>query len=326
MPKPSASLPFQRGGIPAFLSFSSPIWRWAIFAIVIWGLVEVGSYRWTTAPAEGKQFAIVPREPKYQPLSATRQPVLRLATFNMHGAKGEDKVKSLARTAEFVKKFQPDFLALQEVHYNGWLERSNQAERLGWMLEYDWLFAPTSYRWGMLEFGNGVLSRYPVEQWLRRPLPVSSDRTPRNWVLSEIVFDSRRIRILSTHLDTYDGDSLKHMATAKAMFLELEPPAVLLGDLNARADHPQILALCNHPEVRFTKEEDQSPNGPDWKIDWIFLRGLQPVQAGWEKSVVSDHPLYWVDVTWPDPEQYEPSPNEESNGVQVGANPTSKQR
>ncbi|HEY5314859.1 MAG TPA: endonuclease/exonuclease/phosphatase family protein, partial [Pirellulales bacterium] len=222
------------------------------------------------------------------PESADR---IRLGTYNIHSGRGLDGRLDLARTAANLKRL--DFVGLNEVRGRGWLGRPDQAEQLGQLLAADWLFAPTEWRWWHDDFGNGAISRLPVLSWQRIPLPHRTSNGCRNAVLVRADAAGQPLNLLVTHVeDTDPRAAASQLRAVVDLFLALQPPAVLLGDLNAVRGEAQLRRLLDTPGV--ADPLARLPQ-PDRRIDWIITRGLECTDCGLEPRGASDHPHFWVE-------------------------------
>ena len=146
---------------------------------------------------------------------------------------------------------------------------------------------------------QAVLSDLPVGFWQRVPLPRKYDRSHRNVVFLVLEHERGSIHVLATHVTRRDPrDRAVQLKAVIELFLALEEPAILLGDLNSPPDSPMIQELMARADV-------DDPLGrladslPEQRVDWIFVRGLKCVDAGVRDEGVSDHPLYWVELEWP---------------------------
>lgn len=263
-------------GLPALLTG-------AVLAGIVWD----GAQRVSSGPDAGEGL---------RGDGTTSSPVretVRIGTFNIHGCKGTDGRRDIERVAGCLPDL--DFTGLQEVHGRGLWGAPDQAELLGHRLGRDWLFAPAVRQWYRDDFGNGLLSSLRVGSWQRIPLP-SDASNPRNAVLAIVEHARGPIRILVTHLTSRNpARHDEQLRAVAAMFLALAEPAILLGDMNARADHPLIRQLATTPGVVEPWCELHAPDNAA-RIDWIFLRGLRPLRVETTEPGASDHPLVWVEV------------------------------
>ncbi len=78
------------------------------------------------------------------------------------------------------------------------------------------------------------------------------------------------------------------------MFLSLQEPAILLGDLNDGAKNKEISALLASPGVHDPIDERLGANAG--RVDWILTRGLRTVNVGRTEAGASDHEFFWADL------------------------------
>ncbi len=270
----------------------SYLFRLAITAAVLAGLgYWVANWEWPAGPAAGTGLHNIP------PVAEVLPSRFRVATFNIHGGFGMDGKLDLQRTAESLRDF--DFVGLNEVRGAGWQDPRNQAEQLGTILGLGWLFAPTETTWSGPHFGQGVLSRLPISSWRRVPFARADGNGYRNYVECQIPIESgnsnTKLTILVTHLDrkTDRQDQLREVIRR---FLEVSPPAILMGDLNSKRTEPQLIALASEPEVNDCFSRLFPSDLARKRIDWVFIRGLKCLQSDLNISTASDHPVGWVEL------------------------------
>lgn len=265
--------------------------RWlklAVAAALVLGLVVWHGSRRLPASADSGNALNSRTQPSADERASRR---LRLATYNIHSGRGFDGRTDLARIAANLEGL--DFVGLNEVR-GGWLRQPDQAEQLASAVGTDWLFAPTEWRWWHNDFGNGVLSRIPVSSWQRIPLPARASRACRNAVLLRSQISGRPLNLLVTHVeDSQPRADASQLQAVVDLFMALEPPAVLLGDLNADRNQPQLQRLLRAAGVVDALEG--LPAGKR-RIDWIIVRGLECVARGMQPAGASDHPQYWAEV------------------------------
>ena len=179
---------------------------------------------------------------------ATLRDSFRIGTFNIHGCTGPDGRRDIARVAENLRDL--DFAALNEVHGPRPWERDDQAALLGRELGVQWLFAPATRDWQLIDFGNGFLTAMPIESWQRIPLTADNGRGYRNAVLVRLRFREGTIQVLFTHIARSDERTRQsQLREVIDLFLKLPRPAVLLGDMNSEAGEPEIRRLLAAPDV-----------------------------------------------------------------------------
>ncbi len=254
------------------------------------GLIALAELRTSTGAASGRTLHGEGN------LHGSRGPrpegkTIRLATFNIQGGKGRDGRRDLDRTAETLKGF--DIAGLNEVRGGSPWDPRDQAQLLGEKLGLAYLFAPGETRWWRGAYGNAVLSSLPARLWMRFPLPRARESSHRSVLWVEFEHRGRTIPVLITHTTPQPEEAQRSLVFE--MFLSLDEPAILMGDFNARGDHPEILRLLATAGVRGTAGESATgrKNG---SLDWIFTRGLRWVESGVRDEGASDHDCHWVEL------------------------------
>lgn len=272
-------------------------WLLIVVALVILTIGLTGNMRISTGPASGE--GCLGTLPTLPPGKAT----VRIGTLNMHSGVGEDDVYNLRRTIDAIR--DTDFCALNEVrgHLTG--EPRNQAQELAEATSHAWLYLPSERRFWHDDFGNGLITRLPVEEWVRMPLPTEPQHGGlRNATVARVAFGSHVVQVLLTHIDR-SRDQSNQLRMITRLYDSLAEPSVLLGDLNADSNNPDVRALLARPGVHDCIAE-ATGNARD-RIDWILARGLRTRDGGIIKNGASDHPMYWVDLD-PTPRALQPFP------------------
>jgi endonuclease/exonuclease/phosphatase family metal-dependent hydrolase len=218
---------------------------------------------------------------------------LRVGSFNIHAGRGSDGRFDLTRTAESLLEL--DVVGLNEVRGDTIWETSDQAAALAARLGLAWCFAPSERRFWNGHWGNALLSAWPVRQWEVVPLAGTRGKAYRNLVDAEVEFGTQRVHVLVTHIDTAD-DHVHQLAAVVDRFLALPEPAVLMGDMNARRDDPEIARLLATPGVLDCVGSHLGKADSRGRIDWIFARGLELHAAGVRSGDASDHPCVWAEL------------------------------
>src|SRR5690606_35067416 len=119
-------------------------------------------------------------------------------TYNIRHGLGLDGVINLARIAEDILRSGADIVALQEVdRFN---IRSGFQDQIRWLGEKTgmaWSFAP-SMRWGFAQYGNAVLSRYPIVANQVYVLPGIKEK--RTLMMTVIQYGDVQVNVFNTHL------------------------------------------------------------------------------------------------------------------------------
>ncbi len=176
-----------------------------------------------------------PRE--YQ---APAHPTLRVMTYNIHHGEGMDGEFDLPRLALLMKNAEPDIIALQEVDVS--THRSSGVNQLAELARLTGMHAEfgKAMNFDGGDYGVAVLSRWPLSQAVSHPLPDPPDREPRIAFTVQVKAGDEGpvVAFTVTHLDP-GGDETNRLRQATALndlVTQGNLPAILAGDMNARAD------------------------------------------------------------------------------------------
>lgn len=155
--------------------------------------------------------------------------LLTLATFNIRHGRGLDDRVDLSRTARAIQETEAELIALQELDRGR--SRSgdvDQPTRLAEMTGLHVDFHPT-VRSGGAEYGIAVASKRPLETTLHR-LEQAGDEEPRGLLTGRL--DPPGVSFIATHLSTVSRARRTQIASLLEHAGRLEPPVVIMGDLN----------------------------------------------------------------------------------------------
>ncbi|MFO0555197.1 MAG: endonuclease/exonuclease/phosphatase family protein [Polyangiaceae bacterium] len=207
---------------------------------------------------------------------------LRVLSLNIWNRQGpwEKRRKLLERG---LAELAPDIIGLQEVIHGKDGGLSCQAHELGelWKAhggpeEFHIAFGPAwSYESGD-QFGNAILSRYPLTDQQVFQLPTSDARST---VFARVMTPSGPLPFFCTHLSWRFEEGLLRedqvVAIAekvKATVRDGDLPAVLVGDLNAAPDAAEIrylrgLQSIGRTTIHFTDCFERVGQGPGYTFD-----------------------------------------------------------
>lgn len=158
---------------------------------------------------------------------------IAVATYNVHGCIGNDRLCSPLRIAGIIAELQCDIVALQEV--------DNHPREIFDYLPLDFLASHTGLKpiSGLrtirhrAAYGNAILTRLDVLSVRLHDLTVLK-REPRGAIDVLLEREGRRLRVVATHLGLSRGE---RRAQVRMLMEQIEPalretPVVLLGDFN----------------------------------------------------------------------------------------------
>ena len=229
--------------------------------------------------------------------AADVDPAFRVVTFNVKFSLHPDRAIALFR--EHAELPGADVVALQEM-------KEDAAERIARELGYDYVYYPSAYHPSAKgNFGNAVLSRWPIVEDYKLPLPHQSRwrKLQRAACVAVVQVGERRLRVYSVHLETAFGISRKQREEQARTIIEdaeRHPEAVLAaGDFNSR----WIGGSFERAGYRWpTKDLGDTLKWFAW--DHVFVKGLpvpEKPQAGIVRDTkgASDHRPVWIALDLP---------------------------
>ncbi len=251
------------------------------------------------------------------PASAARpdRPI-RVMTFNIHHGAGTDGLLDLSRTAAVIRDAEPDVVGLQEVdrHFDARSDFVDQARWLARDLHMHVVFGanldldPPAPNLPRRQYGTAVLSRYPILDWDNTYLPRFGDHEQRGLLRTRINVRGVKLRFYTTHLQ--HNDAAERLAQAQAIKELIGTPdesVILLGDLNATPDAPEIQALVDGlvdawEEAGVGDGNTHPSEDPTHRIDYVLQSGdvvARTVAVLTSAAGASDHLPVVADVVLP---------------------------
>jgi len=178
---------------------------------------------------------------------------LTLMSYNVHGCAGMDGCISTDRIARVIARFSPDIIALQELDVGR--ARSghiDQVEMIARKLEMHYQFH-CAFRWKDEQYGNAILSRYPMALIKSGSLPKLEhprhQNEPRGALWVSVEFEGKKIQVLNTHLSLWPRErTLQVEALLSEEWLQhpdCQGPVVLCGDFNALPQSQVYRKICS---------------------------------------------------------------------------------
>lgn len=222
---------------------------------------------------------------------------LRVLTYNIHHGEAMDKQFDYDRLAQVINDLSPDIVALQEVdNGTGRAAGVDQAALLGKLCRMHHAFGQAMpYQGG--QYGEAVLSRFPIQETRVHPLPYSVGQEPR--AALEVVIEPEGlgpIRFVGTHLCHQSNETRMQQTRRLGQLLPAEggQPVILAGDFNARPGSAPMSVLLDNGWLDVV--------APRSIIDYILLRKADPWQVKEvvivDEPVVSDHDPVLAVLEW----------------------------
>lgn len=203
--------------------------------------------------------------------------VIKVLSYNIHHGENTQGVQDISGIANVILATNPDLVALQEVD-----SCTNRVQKQDMLKElaaqtgmYIYFGKAMNHDGG--SYGNGILSRYPIEQMYTIPLPAKGEKgEPRCAAVVKVKLPGDSLlQFASAHLD-HREDPADRAAQAQLLlehFSKDSLPLILAGDLNAGPSSKEIATLKN---IFADASEKLGPTWPSdkptQKLDYILMR------------------------------------------------------
>jgi endonuclease/exonuclease/phosphatase family metal-dependent hydrolase len=213
---------------------------------------------------------------------------LRALTYNIRSGTDIFGRARLAAQGAVLRDSGADVVMLQEV----W--PADQAEQLAALAGLPYVVFNASRRAGDGEFGNAILSRWPLEDVVCRPVPAGRRGQPR-WVVSALLpSDHTPWLVMCAHFGLFPGE----MEPAARIVVELADahrgPVVFGGDLNrplasARGHRRLHAALSDAAALAKSAAPTFPSPWPVLRLDYLYVRDVRVCGARVLSTTASDH-------------------------------------
>jgi endonuclease/exonuclease/phosphatase family metal-dependent hydrolase len=204
-------------------------------------------------------------------------PLLTVASYNIHRCIGRDRQWHPGRIARVLQELDADIVGLQEVHSrSGGSKESYQMKYLADVMGFEAVAGTTMLK-SDAEYGNVLLSRYPVVNVRRLDLSVPGHE-PRGAVDADIQYGSKTVRIIVSHLGLGLIERRRQMKKLLAT-VETDPSnvCVLLMDHNEWLPWGPVIRWCNERFCETRRAAKTFPAAfPIFALDRIWV---QPAKA-----------------------------------------------
>jgi len=227
---------------------------------------------------------------------------VRIATYNVHYGYDTDWHLSLEKQAQTIEDSGAGIVMLQEVDTGR--PTSYMIDNAMWLarrLRMEEVYLPT------LEHLTGIalLSRYPILDTDTLLLPSELEQTGIIW--AELDIDGESLNAFAIWLGLEPEERARQLDAALP-FLESHPgPAAFGGDFNSKPGSPVYIRIegAEFEDPFVTLDLGSPPSdpaiNPTKRIDFVWLRGLTPIDALVADSTASDHRLVVVEASLPAP-------------------------
>lgn len=223
-----------------------------------------------------------------RPLQAAHTVDVRVMTYNIHAGANAWHEFDIDTQVEAIRSSGAEIVGLQEVDHH-WSARSDWISEVTHLADALGMFAffgpildedPPAEGAPRRQFGCATLSSYPMiltrdHQILR----YADGRYAHGFPQVRINVEGAHVDVFNTHLD-YRGDPVIRIGQNADMIRiasQFTGPQILLGDLNARPEQPEMQPVWEHWEDAWLTAGDGPGHtfnaiAPDRRIDYILLK------------------------------------------------------
>ena len=230
---------------------------------------------------------------------------IRVMDYNVHNGFNTAGRLDLEALAKVVEESGADVVGLQEVS-RGWLIWGG-VDMLTWLsqrLDMPYVSGPT----GDAQWGNAILSRYPIVSAETFPLPPDDLLLLRGYIIAEIDAGGGTITLIDTHFTHRGRDYAVRELQASALVSAWDgvPSTVIVGDMNATPDSDAMQILSGAGLINVAAEIGTLPiftspaDNPSRQIDYIWASpGLGFEDLEIVQTTASDHLPVVVTIALP---------------------------
>ncbi|MGH2663801.1 MAG: endonuclease/exonuclease/phosphatase family protein [Actinomycetota bacterium] len=228
--------------------------------------------------------------------AAAPEGTFRLIDYNVHNGVSPSGQLNPEAIARVIEAERPDVVTLNEVN-RGWAIAGtiDLAEWLSQRLDLPYVYGKAADG----QFGNAVMSRFPITRVERLTLPKAAGPMVRNATLATLdLGNSRVVDVVALHLDHRDEGRETRLAQIDVLLdaWNERPVTVFAGDMNATPESEEIAAMTRAGLVS-AQDEAGDPglktfpsDAPDRRIDYVFgSNGIAFSNFRIPRTTASDH-------------------------------------
>lgn len=223
-------------------------------------------------------------------------PSVRVMSYNIHHGQGMDGKIDLQRIADVILASEADLVALQEVDDK--VNRSGRVDQVGELARLTGMHGLFGKQidHGGGEYGQGILSRYPLTSAKVHLLPGKPEWEQRIAFSAEVLHPEQTLTFVTTHLNHLSEENrIEQVEKLNQLEMAWGHPIIIGGDFNSLPASPPMQFLekkwtnATAGPSLLTFPADQ----PNRQIDFILFAGKDAFEVVKTEvipeSVASDH-------------------------------------
>ena len=149
------------------------------------------------------------------------------------------------------------------------------------------------------DYGNALVSKLPIETYKIVPIPDPATRSgdlyyeTRSVIHAKVNCRGKMLTVLSTHFGLNADERRSAADTVLGIAAQTSGPLLLMGDLNTVPEDPvyrMLSSVFTDAAAALHNAGSTFPSdAPRMRIDYIFLRGVRPLEIHTVKEIASDH-------------------------------------
>ena len=228
--------------------------------------------------------------------------IVRLMTWNIHGAVGRNPRFDLDRVVDLVGKHAPDIVALQEVDSRRarQVDAGDPFEVLSKALGGHGVGA-RSVTTADGDYGQALISRWPMANTRIHDLSFP-EREPRRAICTDVQTPGGPLRVIATHLGLSARERHSQVVALLKMVGDLSMTTVALGDFNDWLWAGSVRRQLGRVLPGYTRHRTFPSICPLLHLDRIYLwpqAALVASRTDREARAISDHLPVITDIRMP---------------------------
>lgn len=190
--------------------------------------------------------------------------VVRVATYNIHRARGLDGQVSLNRIADVLRQIDADVVGVQEVY-------EAQAEHLARDLEMQFVTGVTVHR-SDGAYGNAIFTRLPLQGVATFDLSVRT-REARGGIRVDLALRNHILHVFNVHLGLRGrerAEQVKWLVERHILWDDRTGPRVVIGDLNEWFPPGRVGRALRREFTSLRRRLTHPALLPLWALDRIY--------------------------------------------------------
>ncbi|MBE6546479.1 MAG: hypothetical protein E7668_03425 [Ruminococcaceae bacterium] len=243
---------------------------------------------------------------------------LKVGTYNIqhgrwhaHFCKTGEEIIDLDGVAEVIRAMGFDICGLNEVRRNdGALHDVDQAKLIAEKLGYHFVFAKAITHHKGYEYGNALVSKYPIRSYRAIPIAVPVEKRlsgqsryeDRVLLIAEIEVQGRVLTMMICHFGLCPDEIQLAVDTVKAEVAKLTGHAIFTGDLNlvpTSTYYAELASVLKDSTVNPALPLTFPSHAPNKKIDYLFASAdVRITDVAAPAVTQTDHCPYIATVAW----------------------------